>query len=53
MYAMARLICKHPQVVRQWIESGPLSAENAALDDIAAGGSKFPEDKSGPHCWQH
>ena len=34
MYAVARALCKHPQVVRQWIQSGALEAENEGTERV-------------------
>jgi hypothetical protein len=34
LYAVARSLCKHPQVVRQWIQSGALDAENEGTERV-------------------
>src|SRR5215469_98782 len=34
MYAVARALSKHPQVVRQWIQSGALEAENEGTERV-------------------
>jgi len=34
MYAVARALSKHPRVVRQWIQSGALEAENEGTEQV-------------------